>query len=120
MVHESDPASPSSSSGEHEGTARLTKSERTRESILASAEVLFSESQTRFVLEVPPERVVDLQENLRGVTLAQIGLVTDDGRLQCKAGGETIANAGLDEMERAWKRTLDLDGTMVPDAEDRS
>ena len=43
---------------------------------LRPEQVLFSESQSRFLLEVPPDRLADLQANLRDVPFAVVGQVT--------------------------------------------
>lgn len=80
---------------------------------LRTDELLFSESQSRFLLEVDPQREADLQENLGDVPFARIGEVTDDGTLTVTSGGATSVSLQVDQLVRAWKQPLDLDGTMV-------
>jgi phosphoribosylformylglycinamidine synthase len=76
-------------------------------------EILFSESQSRFLLEVPRYREVDLQENLRGVPHARLGTVAEDGVLACTLAGSEVLAMPIDVLVRAFKGTLDLDGTLV-------
>ena len=64
---------------------------------------------------MPPERVADLQANLHGVRCAKIGTVTEAPRLLVKRHGATVVDLDIDQLQRAWKKPLDLDGTLVGD-----
>ena len=78
-------------------------------------EILFSESQSRFLLEVPPNRLADLRANLEGVDFEVIGEVMTGTDLVITHGEEAVVNLGLDELVYAFKHPLDLDRTMTSD-----
>jgi phosphoribosylformylglycinamidine (FGAM) synthase-like enzyme len=80
---------------------------------LRPEQLLFSESQSRFLLEVPADRLEDLRANLRGVPFAVIGELTKDPALVVRHGAKELARVAVAELERAWKRPLDLDQTLV-------
>ncbi len=82
---------------------------------LRAEQLLFSESPSRFLLEVPPDRLADLQANLHHVPFAVIGDVTKAPDIVFHRHGETIATVPVAAAERAWKRPLDLDGTLLPE-----
>ena len=73
-----------------------------------SAALLFSESNTRFLCEVPPERADAFEALLDGVPHARIGEVTDSGRLQIVAGdsGNALVDADLKTLKEAWQKPL--------------
>lgn len=81
--------------------------------LLAPEQLLFSESQSRFLLEVPPDRLADLQANLHQVPFAVVGEVTAAPMLVVQHGGRDLFRLPVADAEAAWKRTLDLDGTLV-------
>ncbi|CAN5281869.1 phosphoribosylformylglycinamidine synthase subunit PurL [soil metagenome] len=69
---------------------------------------LFSESTTRFVIEVKPENVAALGKIFNGLPLAKIGVTTKDTRLRVAASnGEWLIWAKLDELKAAWQNPLD-------------
>lgn len=76
-------------------------------------EVLFSESQSRFLLEVHPERVRDLELNLAGVPFAVVGKVTTESELVVRQGAKTRFTLPIDRLARAWKEPLDFEGTLT-------
>lgn len=80
---------------------------------LRPEQVLFSESQSRFLLEVPPDRLDDLKANLRDVPFAVIGHVTPDPWIAFDTANGTVTAVALSAAERAWKAPLDLDGVLV-------
>lgn len=79
---------------------------------LLPEQVLFSESQSRFLLEVPPDRLDDLRANLGAVPFAVVGHVTKDPWIAFDTENGTVAAIALAAAERAWKAPLDLDGTL--------
>jgi phosphoribosylformylglycinamidine synthase len=79
---------------------------------LRPEQVLFSESQSRFLLEVPPDRLDDLAANLREVPFAVIGTVTRDPVLRIGWERQPVVQLPLPELEHAWKRPLDLDAVL--------
>lgn len=77
---------------------------------------MFSESQSRFLLEIPPDRLADLEANLRDVPFAVVGEVRDDNQIQFTSGANSIATLTIAAAEHAWKHPLDLDGTLTEEA----
>ena len=63
---------------------------------------LFSESPTRFLLEVRSGHAAELRACLAGVPAARIGFTVTGDRVQL---GESI-DAGLAELKEAWQRPL--------------
>ncbi|MEZ5965900.1 MAG: AIR synthase-related protein [Planctomycetota bacterium] len=76
-------------------------------------EVAFSESQSRFLLEVEPDRLEDLRVNLFEVPWAVVGRVTNERTLVIQRQGHDLARVDLDAAVAAWKQPLDLDGTLT-------
>ncbi len=75
--------------------------------------LLFSESQSRLLLEVDEGRLPDLQRHLAGVPHAVIGEVVATATVTFVHGGRAVAEVAVADAQRAWQRPLDLDGTLV-------
>jgi phosphoribosylformylglycinamidine synthase len=68
---------------------------------------LFSESATRFVLEVEADLAGELQECFEGLPLRQIGKTVKEQRLRITgASGEWIIWASLADLKEAWQKPL--------------
>jgi phosphoribosylformylglycinamidine synthase len=69
---------------------------------------LFSESNSRFLLEVAPEHVAALEETLNGIPLTAIGTTTAEPRLVIEIAGPAhrVIDASLDELKAAWQAPL--------------
>lgn len=68
---------------------------------------LFSESPTRFVLEVKPENTAALREVFAGLPLAKVGVTVKEPRLRIAGeNGEWLVWAKLDELKEAWQKPL--------------
>jgi phosphoribosylformylglycinamidine synthase len=67
---------------------------------------LFSESNTRFLCEVPPERTDAFEALLDGVPHARIGEVTGSGKLEILAGGTAVVASDIAAMKEAWQKPL--------------
>jgi phosphoribosylformylglycinamidine synthase len=69
--------------------------------------VLFSESNSRFLVEVSQEAQKEFETLMKGNAYAQIGKVTKSPRL-CIRGldGKVAVDASLGELLASWKRTL--------------
>lgn len=79
-----------------------------------AAVLLFSESPTRFLVEVPSERVEDFAWCFSSLPCTAIGSVTDDNRVVIQTGAKaegqsTVIDAGLNELKKAWQNGLDWD-----------
>ena len=75
----------------------------------SDAAILFSESNTRFLVEVAPEKEAEFLAALEGVAAAKIGSVNSGTKLTVKgiAGGNVI-DAELANLKAAWLKPLDL------------
>ena len=68
---------------------------------------LFSESNTRFVVEVIPEQAEAFEAHFQDLPLVELGEVTNNKQLTIKdptAG--TIVDANIDELKAVWKAPL--------------
>jgi phosphoribosylformylglycinamidine synthase II len=75
----------------------------------ASAVVrLFSESNTRFLCEVEPQRAAAFEQGLSGLPFARIGEVTSSARLALNDGDARLIDADIFELKEAWQATLRL------------
>ncbi|MEO6596130.1 MAG: phosphoribosylformylglycinamidine synthase subunit PurL, partial [Planctomycetota bacterium] len=92
---------------------RIDTGEVNVEGSLRPEQILFSESQSRLLLEVAPDRLADLRANLHEVPFAVIGEVTKATDIVFHQRGTPIAKLALASAEHAWKSPLDLDGTLA-------
>lgn len=69
--------------------------------------ILFSESNSRFLLEVSQKARKDFEALMKGTVFSQIGRVTKSASL-CVRGlsGKTVIDASLGDLFRSWKGTL--------------
>jgi phosphoribosylformylglycinamidine synthase len=69
--------------------------------------ILFSESNSRFLVEVSQKAKEEFEALLRSVAFAEIGKVTKAPRL-CIYGlkDEIVVDASLNDLLASWKRTL--------------
>ncbi len=70
-------------------------------------EMLFSESQSRFVVTVQPEKKAAFEAALAGSPSACVGTVTADGLFRVKGlRGSMILEEKIADLKEAWQRTL--------------
>jgi|Deesub1362B_J571_1020462.scaffolds.fasta_scaffold00265_3 phosphoribosylformylglycinamidine synthase len=67
--------------------------------------LLFSETQSRFIVTVHPEHQERFEEIMSGTCFAEIGVVKGDS-LIVKHEGRVLINTPIEALEEAWKRTL--------------
>ncbi|MFC1761046.1 phosphoribosylformylglycinamidine synthase subunit PurL [Planctomycetota bacterium] len=68
---------------------------------------LFSESNSRYVVEVEPDKLEAFIEFMDDLPCARIGAVTATESLVIKgAAGETAVDASLEDLKAAWQRTF--------------
>ena len=73
--------------------------------------LLFSESNARYLLEVPGDRVTEALAQLSGVPAAEVGETISYRILRILGlDGTPVVAEALEELKGAWKGTLDLDG----------
>ena len=69
--------------------------------------LLFSESNSRFLVEVAPESKDEFEEIMSGSSLACIGQVTNSRFLEIYGmDGNMVVAAPLDELKDAWQRPI--------------
>ncbi len=69
--------------------------------------ILFSESNSRFLVEVAPEDKAEFDKVMGGISLADIGRVTDSGVLEIHGlKGRPIVTRSVGELKEAWQRPL--------------
>jgi phosphoribosylformylglycinamidine synthase len=78
-----------------------------RESVRTLACALFSESQSRIVLTIPPAHVAEAHRLLAAVPHAEIGTVVTTQRLDVSGLGRGLS-AGLADLKAAWQGALSV------------
>ena len=74
---------------------------------LTDIDRLFSESCTRFLLEVPAARAADLETHFAGLPLTRVGVTVPEPRLRVGgAGGEWLIWEKLADLKAAWQTPL--------------
>jgi phosphoribosylformylglycinamidine synthase II len=69
--------------------------------------LLFSETQSRFVVTVTPDRKDRFESIMQGCTLAAVGTVTADGSLNITGlNGKHVVRSNIDELKEAWQKPL--------------
>ena len=68
--------------------------------------LLYSESNTRFLVEVPPAKQVAFENTLQSIPHAHIGEVTETGCLQIAGKAGLLIDANLAELKDAWQKPL--------------
>ncbi len=94
----------SSFSGEFGMTVELTNVPV--ENIKRSDTILFSESQSRFVVTVAPGKVKRFEEIMKGNVFADVGEVTSRQDFSVMDGEKLVLSAWIDELKEAWQKTL--------------
>ncbi|MCL1819017.1 MAG: AIR synthase-related protein, partial [Spirochaetaceae bacterium] len=65
--------------------------------------LLFGEAPSRLVASVKPQSAAAFENHFAGLPCSRIGEVTETGVLQIASGGAALLEAGLEEIENAWK-----------------
>ncbi|MHC4622577.1 MAG: phosphoribosylformylglycinamidine synthase subunit PurL [Planctomycetota bacterium] len=69
---------------------------------------LFSESNSRYVVEVEPDKFDAFVKVMLNLPFGQIGKVTEEGNLVVKAAdGRMVIESDLDTLKQAWQKPLD-------------
>jgi len=77
------------------------------EGIARNDELLFSESQSRFVVTVRPEARQALEDALAGSVFARIGLVIPEPTLRIEGlHGGNIVTENLADLKSVWQKPL--------------
>ncbi|MFZ2410429.1 MAG: AIR synthase-related protein, partial [Candidatus Methanoperedens sp.] len=91
-------------SGEFGMTIELTKVPV--ENIKRADTILFSESQSRFVVTVTPDKVRRFEEIMKRNVFADVGAVISRQEFTVMDGEKVVLSAGNEELKEAWQRTL--------------
>jgi len=71
------------------------------------AVLLFSESNTRFLIEVDESNVRRVAALFTGVSVTELGTVIEGDRCQITGvGGEVVIDSAIDDLRHAWKKPL--------------
>jgi len=69
---------------------------------------LFSESNSRYIVEVEPEKYNAFAKLMLNLPFGQIGKVTEERKLVMKSEeGKKVIESDIDSLKRAWQRTFD-------------
>ena len=69
--------------------------------------VLFSESNSRFLVEIPQKATVEFEALMKDVVWAKIGQVTKNANFSVQGlNGDTTVEASLADLRKSWKRNL--------------
>jgi len=69
--------------------------------------ILFSESQSRFVVTIHPDKKDIFERYMNQCTFAQIGFVRDDEKFIVKGiNGDVIINTDINILRESWQKTL--------------
>ncbi|MCA9135296.1 MAG: phosphoribosylformylglycinamidine synthase subunit PurL, partial [Planctomycetales bacterium] len=76
---------------------------------LSDTSLLFSESNSRFLVEVPAEHVDRFKSifHARGVQTVQVGTILDDAMLKVTRSGTTVLDLETAAAKDAWQKPLD-------------
>jgi phosphoribosylformylglycinamidine synthase subunit PurSL len=69
--------------------------------------LLFSETASRFLVEVDPDHIEAFETSMAGVAVAKIGTVTSEPQLQISAEGEVMLDLAVAELKAVWQGGLD-------------
>ena len=73
----------------------------------SDAGLLYSESNSRFLVSVAPNRRGDFEDSMKGQSCTLIGTVLEQQRLRIRGrSGEVIVDRPLPALKQAWKETL--------------
>ena len=69
--------------------------------------ILFSESNSRFLVEVAPESKDEFEQVMSGISLAAVGQVTDSEVLEIYGlNSRRVVAKSIGELKEAWQKPL--------------
>ena len=71
--------------------------------------LLFSESQSRFVVSIKPENKVKFEEMMEGNVFSEVGKVIDEPMFIVKKLNQEIEKIGLQILKESWQKLLRFD-----------
>ncbi|MDP3013742.1 MAG: AIR synthase-related protein, partial [Candidatus Subteraquimicrobiales bacterium] len=77
-------------------------------SVLREDEILFSESNSRFIVTVSPDKKRAFEDCLKGNVFAEIGRVDKDESFKVFGrDGKVVVEANIHDLKEAWQKPLD-------------
>lgn len=67
---------------------------------------LFSESNTRFLVEVAPASVAALKAQFANLPFVELGGVTSGGKVAINSGAQVLVDADINDLRAIWKKPL--------------
>jgi phosphoribosylformylglycinamidine synthase len=84
-----------------------SKSKKSKGENLRNDFILFSESNSRFIIEVPKENQKEFEKVMKGQPLGLIGCVSKDKEFKVfGSDGKPCLSAKIEELKESWQRTL--------------
>jgi phosphoribosylformylglycinamidine synthase subunit PurSL len=74
---------------------------------VSATSLLFSESNSRFLVEVPASRAAEFTAALDGVPHVRLGTVTSGAQVVIRHGAETLVDAAWRDLKATWLQPLD-------------
>ena len=69
--------------------------------------ILFSESNSRFIVEVAPQDVEKFEKIMKGIACTAIGKVTKDNRFKVNGrDGAPLLSVSIKKLKEAWQQPL--------------
>lgn len=70
-------------------------------------EILFSESNSRFIVEVPVEMKIKFEKEMKNLPIGILGVVSCDKDLEIRGvKGNVVVKAGIEELKERWKSPI--------------
>jgi phosphoribosylformylglycinamidine synthase len=69
---------------------------------------LFSESNTRFICEVNPNKAEQFEKTMKGLPVTKIGNVTSNQVMKITHEGKTLIEVPMDRLKTTWLKPLDF------------
>ncbi len=69
-------------------------------------ELLFSESNSRFMAEIPRGKQTAFEKTMKGIPHARIGIVNDSGEMTVNKGKKRLMQLSVRKMARYWKKSI--------------
>lgn len=76
------------------------------EGLLRDDVILFSETPGRFIITIDPKKKDAFERYFEGLSIANIGVVTEKAELVIKSAGKSILSVPVSELKTAWKQTF--------------
>ena len=70
--------------------------------------MLFSETNSRFIVEVAPDNRKKFEKHFKGISLGILGEINDTDEMEVIGlKGNTVVKSGLNSMKKTWKKPIE-------------